>query len=121
MRELPRNANPMETEPMRDIMGMMKKVQEMQSRMQEMQAELADLEITGESGGGLVKVTLSGKADMKSINIDPSLMKPDEAEILEDLFVAAMADAKGKVEAEMQHRMQDVTGGLPIPPGLKLW
>ncbi len=106
---------------MRDIMGMMKQVQEVQARMQAAQAELAELEITGESGGGLVRVTLSGKGDMKAIKIDASLMKPDEAEIVEDLVVAATGDAKAKVEAAVQEKMQGVTGGLPIPPGLKLW
>jgi len=104
---------------MRDLMGMMKKVQEMQGRMQDMQQELADLDITGESGGGLVQVVLSGKGDMKSIRIDPSLMKPDEAEILEDLIVAATNDARARVETTMQDKMSELTGGLPLPPGLK--
>ncbi|MEM7775622.1 MAG: YbaB/EbfC family nucleoid-associated protein [Pseudomonadota bacterium] len=106
---------------MRDIMGMMKQVQEMQARMQAVQAELADMDVAGESGGGLVRVTMSGKADIKAIKIDPSLAKPDETEILEDLLMAAVADAKAKAEAATQEKMQDVTGGLPIPPGLKLW
>ncbi|MEM9029442.1 MAG: YbaB/EbfC family nucleoid-associated protein [Pseudomonadota bacterium] len=106
---------------MRDIMGMMKQVQEMQARMQAVQAELADMEVAGESGGGLVRVTMSGKADIKAIKIDPSLAKPDETEILEDLLMAAVADAKAKAEVATQEKMQEVTGGLPIPPGLKLW
>ena len=106
---------------MRDIMGMMKQVQEMQSRMQAMQEELAGMEIVGEAGAGLVKVTLSGKGDVKTVKIDPSLMKPDDAEVVEDLLVAAASDARGKAEAAMQEKMQSVTGGLPIPPGLKLW
>lgn len=106
---------------MRDIMGMMKQVQEMQGRMQAMQEELAAMEIVGEAGAGLVKVTLSGKGEVKSVKIDPSLMKPDEAEIVEDLLVAAAGDARSKVEAAMAEKMQSVTGGLPIPPGLKLW
>lgn len=106
---------------MRDIMGMMGKLQEMQQKMQTMQAELEAKEITGQSGGGMVSVTLNGKGDMRAIKIDPSLMKPDEAEILEDLVVAATQDAKGKVEAAAQEKMQEVTGGLPLPPGLKLW
>jgi DNA-binding YbaB/EbfC family protein len=104
---------------MRDIMGMMKKVQEMQGRMQEMQAELAEMEILGQSGAGMVTVTLSGKADLKAIKIDPSLLKPDEAEIVEDLIIAAVADAKAKVEATMAEKMSDMTGGLPLPPGMK--
>jgi len=75
----------------------------------------------GRSGGGLVTVTMSGKGEMMKVGIDPSLMKPDEAEILEDLIVAASQDAKGKVEALMQEKMAEVTGGLPIPPGMKLF
>lgn len=103
---------------MRDIMGMMKKVQEMQTKMQEVQQELAEMEITGQSGGGLVTATLSGKADVKTIKIDPSLLKPDESEIVEDLVVAAIADAKVKVEAAVQEKMSEMTGGLPLPPGM---
>jgi DNA-binding YbaB/EbfC family protein len=106
---------------MKDLMGMMKQVREMQGRMEQMQADLAALEVDGQSGGGLVRVTLTGKGDLKKIHIDPSLLKPDEAEIVEDLIVAAAADAKGKVEAEMQSKMSEVTGGLPLPPGLKLF
>jgi DNA-binding YbaB/EbfC family protein len=106
---------------MKDLMGMMKQVGQMQARMQKVQEELESLEIDGKSGGGLVVVTLSGKADFRRIRIDPSLMKPDDAEILEDLIVAAAQDAKGKVEAAMQEKMQEVTGGLPLPPGLKLF
>ncbi len=106
---------------MKDLMGMMGKVREMQARMEKMQAELAELEIEGQAGGGMVRVTMSGKGDIRKIRIDPSLMKPDEAEIVEDLVMAAAADAKGKVETAMQSRMAEVTGGLPIPPGLKLF
>lgn len=106
---------------MKDIFGMMKQVQQMQERAQRMQEELAAIQIGGEAGGGLVKVTLTGKGDMKEIKIDPSLLKPEEAEIVEDLIVAAMADAKAKVESQMQSKMQEITGGLPIPPGLKLF
>lgn len=106
---------------MKDIMGMMKQLGQIQGRMQQMQEELAALEISGQSGGGLVAVTLDGKATMKRIKIDPSLMKPDEAEILEDLIIAAVQDAKVKVEATLAEKMQSVTGGLPLPPGLKLF
>jgi hypothetical protein len=106
---------------MKDLMGMMKQVQHMQDRMQKLQEELAALEIEGQSGGGLVKVTLNGKGEMRRVAIDPSLMKPAEAEIVEDLIVAAHQDARTKVEAKLQERMQDVTGGLPLPPGLKLF
>jgi hypothetical protein len=106
---------------MKDLMGMMKQVREMQERMQRMQAELETTEVVGRSGGGLVEVTLNGKGDMRRVRIDPSLLKPDEVEILEDLIVAASQDARGKVEAEMASRMAEVTGGLPIPPGMKLF
>ena len=106
---------------MKDIMGMMKQVGQMQARMKQMQEELAALEIEGQSGGGLVKVSLDGKGEVKRIRIDPSLAKADEVEILEDLIVAASADARAKVDAAMQAKMSEVTGGLPLPPGLKLF
>jgi len=106
---------------MRDIMGMMKQVQDMQAKMQQMQQTLADMEVIGQSGAGMVTVTLNGKGEMRGIKIDPSLMKPDEAEIVEDLIIAATQDAKTKVDQTAQDKMKDITGGLPIPPGLKLW
>ena len=106
---------------MKDVMGMMKQVQQLQERMQKMQAEMAALEVTGQSGGGMVRITLNGKGDARGVKIDPTLMKPDETEILEDLLLAAFQDAKGKVETTMQGKMQEVTGGLPLPPGLKLF
>jgi DNA-binding YbaB/EbfC family protein len=106
---------------MKDLMGMMKQVKDMQARMQQMHAELEGLEIEGQSGAGLVKVTLNGKADVKRIHIDASLMKPDEAEIVEDLIIAAIQDAKTKVETAVQGKMAEITGGLPLPPGLKLF
>ncbi len=106
---------------MKDLMGMMKQVGQMQARVQQMQEELAALEIDGQSGGGLVKVTLSGKGDVKKVRIDPSLAKADEVEILEDLIVAAASDAKAKLDATLQSKMQEMTGGLPLPPGMKLF
>jgi nucleoid-associated protein EbfC len=106
---------------MKDLMGVMKQVGEMPARMQKMQEELGTLEIEGQAGAGLVKVTLSGKGEMKRVSIDPSLLKPDEAEILEDLVVAAAQDAKTKLDAQLQAKMQEMTGGLPLPPGLKLF
>jgi DNA-binding YbaB/EbfC family protein len=106
---------------MKNPFDLMKQVQQMQERAQRLQEELAAMEIAGESGGGLVRVTLNGKGDMKGVRIDPSLMKPEETEILEDLIMAASADAKVKVEAQMQGKMQELTGGLPLPPGLKLF
>lgn len=106
---------------MKDIMGMMKQVSQMQARMQKVQEELENMEVEGQAGGGLVAVTLNGKSDMKRVKIDPSLLKPDEGEIVEDLIIAAVKDAKSKVEASMQEKMQEVTGGLPLPPGMKLF
>lgn len=106
---------------MKDLMGVMKQVGEMQARVQKMQEELGAMEIEGQAGAGLVKVTLSGKGDMKKVAIDPSLMKPEEAEILEDLVVAAAQDAKAKLDTQLQAKMQEMTGGLPLPPGMKLF
>lgn len=106
---------------MKDLMNMMKQVGQMQARMQQMQEELSQTEIEGQSGAGLVRLTLSGKGEMTKITIDPSLMKPGEAEILEDLILAANQDARVKVEELMKSKMAEVTGGLPIPPGMKLF
>jgi DNA-binding YbaB/EbfC family protein len=105
---------------MADFMGMMKKAAELQSKMQEMQAELETVEVEGNAGGGAVAVTLNGKGDLKNVRIDPSLMKPEEKEILEDLLVTAHADARRKSEGVVQDKMKALTGGLPLPPGLKL-
>ena len=106
---------------MRDIMGMMGKVKEMQAKMEKMQAEIAAIEVDGTSGGGLVTVRLDGKGTLKSLKIDPSLFKEDDVEILEDLIVAAHGDARRKAEALLQDKMKELTGGLPLPPGLKLF
>ncbi|MEP3628709.1 MAG: YbaB/EbfC family nucleoid-associated protein [Hyphomicrobiales bacterium] len=105
---------------MKDIMGLMKKAGEMQAKMQEMQEEAANAEVVGTAGGGLVTVTLSGKGEMRGLKVDPSLLKEEEAEIMEDLILAAHNDAKGKSEAAMQEKMQEMTAGLPLPPGMKL-
>jgi DNA-binding protein, YbaB/EbfC family len=104
---------------MKDIMGMMKAAGEMKARMEAMQAELAELVVEGRSGGGMVTVALSGKGEMKGLRIDPALLRPEDAEVVEDLIVAAFNDAKGKSEVEMQRKMAEVTAGLPIPPGMK--
>ncbi|MBE7734184.1 YbaB/EbfC family nucleoid-associated protein [Devosia faecipullorum] len=104
---------------MKDIMGMMKAAGEMKAKMEAMQNELAELVVEGRSGGGMVVVALSGKGDVRGIKIDPALLKPEDAEVIEDLIVAAFNDAKGKSEVEMQRRMSEVTAGLPIPPGMK--
>lgn len=105
---------------MADFMGMMKKAAELQSKMKAMQDELDRVEVEGASGGGLVSVTMTAKGEVKSVKIDPSLMKADEAEILEDLLVTALNDARRKAEAAMQEKMQALTGGLGLPPGLGL-
>ena len=106
---------------MADIMGMMKQAAQLQAKMKALQAELDTIEVEGVAGGGVVAVTLTAKGDMKSVRIDPSLMKPEEKEILEDLLVAAHADAKKKSENVMQEKMKQLTGGLPLPPGLNLF
>jgi DNA-binding YbaB/EbfC family protein len=106
---------------MTDIMGMMGKIKELQTRMETMQSELDTIEVEGTAGGGLVTVTLTAKGAMKKLKIDDSLMKPGEKEIAEDLIVAAHADARAKADRLMQDKMKDITGGLPIPPGLKLF
>jgi DNA-binding YbaB/EbfC family protein len=106
---------------MRDIMGLMKQMQSAQAKLQEMQAELETTQVEGQAGGGLVKVTLTAKGEMKGLAIDPSLLKPDEAEILEDLVVAAHAEARRKAEGVLAEKMKAATGGLPLPPGLKLF
>ena len=105
---------------MKNLADIMKQVQSMQSKMTDMQAKLEATTVTGQSGGGMVKVTLNGKGVLSGIDIDASLMKADEKDILEDLIVAAHADAKAKAEAAAAEEMKAVTGGLPLPPGLKL-
>jgi DNA-binding YbaB/EbfC family protein len=86
-----------------------------------MQAELERIEVEGSAGGGMLTLKLSGKGELKAAQIDDSLLKPDQKEIIEDLFVAAHADARRKLEAVLAERMQALTGGLPLPPGLKLF
>lgn len=105
---------------MRDIMGMMGKVKEMQAKMEQMQAEVAALEVEGKSGGGLVTLRMNGKGELLSLKIDPSLFKEDEAEILEDLIIAAHMDAKDKADSQTAEKTRALTAGLPIPPGFKL-
>ena len=106
---------------MADFLGLMKQATQLKSKMEEMQAELDQIMVEGTSGGGMVTVTLSAKGDMKGVRIDASLIKPDEKEIVEDLIVAAHADARRKADVLMQEKMKNVTGGLPLPPGLKLF
>ncbi len=106
---------------MRDMLGMMGKIKELQASMERMQAELETLEVTGAAGGGLVSVTVNGKGALKKVSIDPSLMKADEKEIVEDLIVAASADARAKSEKLVEEKAKALTGGLPLPPGMKLF
>jgi len=103
-----------------DLMGMMKQAKELQEKMQALQEEVGALEVEGTSGGGLVTVVMTGKSEMKRLRIDPSLIKPEEAEILEDLIVAAVNDARAKAEAVLADRMREMTGGLQLPPGMSL-
>lgn len=105
---------------MKTLGQMMKQAQQMQQRMEEMQARLGALAVEGSAGGGMVRVTMSGKAEVKRVKIDRALVDPEEVEVLEDLVVAAIADAKGKAEALVAEEMAKVTGGLQLPPGLKL-
>jgi len=106
---------------MADFLGLMKQAAELKSKMEAMQAELDQMEIEGTSGGGLVTVKLSGKGEVKGVKIDDTLMQPGEKEILEDLIVAAHTDARRKAETLLQEKMQSVAGGLPLPPGMKLF
>jgi DNA-binding YbaB/EbfC family protein len=105
---------------MKNLGQMMKQAQEMQTKMQEMQERLADIELSGTSGAGMVTVTLNGKAEMRRVKIDPSLFNSNDAEVVEDLIVAAFADAKKKLEAVLAEEMSKVTGGLNLPPGMTL-
>jgi len=104
----------------KNMFDIMKQAQQLQSRMQSLQAELETAEVEGRAGGGLVSVVMSGKGEVKKVSIDPSLMKEDEREVLEDLIIAASADAKAKAEALAAEKMKSVTGGMALPPGLGL-
>lgn len=104
-----------------NIMQMMKQAQDLQAKMQQMQSELDALEVEGQAAAGAVVVRLSGTGDLRALKVDPALLKPEEADILEDLVIAAHKDARNKADAARQERMKHVTGGLPIPPGMKLF
>jgi DNA-binding YbaB/EbfC family protein len=106
---------------MKNLMDMMKQAKQLQEKMTEMQSAVEAVTETGVSGAGLVSVTLNGKGVMSAIRIDPSLLKDGEREILEDLIIAAHGDAKAKIETTLQSKMQEMTGGLQLPPGLKLF
>ena len=103
-----------------DIMGMMKKAQAVQAKLQEAQDELGRLEVEGEAGGGMVRLTLTARGDLKGVSIDASLMTPADREMLEDLIVAAFTDGKAKADRAAAEKMQALTAGLPLPPGMKL-
>ena len=105
---------------MKNLGQMMKQAQEMQARMAELQAKLEAVELSGAAGGGMVQVTLNGKGEMKQLKIDKTLVDPNETEVLEDLILAAFNDAKQRVEAHMAEEMSKLTGGLKLPPGMKL-
>ena len=105
---------------MKNLAGLMKQAQQMQSKMEEMQTALESTEMTGEAGAGMVKVTLNGKGDLRKLWIDPKAISPDEAEMLQDLIVAAHKDAKGKIEVFAAEKMREATGGLQLPAGMKL-
>jgi nucleoid-associated protein EbfC len=99
---------------------MLKQAQEMQSRMGEMQARLGAIEVNGQAGGGMVKATITAKGEVRQVKIDKALVDPAEIEVLEDLVVAALNDARAKAEQVTQEEMQKLTGGLNLPPGIKL-
>ena len=105
---------------MKNLSGLMKQAQQMQAKMQELQSKLEAMEIEGEAGAGLVKLTLNGKGDLRRIKVDPKVIDPADAEMMEDLIVAAHAAARQKLEAAAADAMQKVTGGLQLPPGMKL-
>ena len=105
---------------MADFLGLMKQAAELKAKMEAMQAELDHIEVEGTSGGGMVRLTMTAKGELKTVTFDPSLMKPEEKEIAEDLVVAAHADARRKAEALLQEKLKNVTGGLPLPPGMNL-
>ncbi|MDJ0934300.1 MAG: YbaB/EbfC family nucleoid-associated protein [Kiloniellales bacterium] len=105
---------------MKNLGQMMKQAQEMQAKMAEMQQQLSESEMTGAAGGGMVQVTMSGKGELRAVKIDPKIVDPSEVEVLEDLIVAAAADAKAKVEAHVAEEMKKLTGGLNLPPGFQM-
>jgi DNA-binding YbaB/EbfC family protein len=104
---------------MKNIGQMMKQAQKLQEKMNEMQEQLANTEVSGSSGGGMIEVTLNGKGEVRRVKIDPRVVDPAEAEMLEDLIVAAFNDAKAKVEAHVAEQMSQLTGGLKLPPGMQ--
>lgn len=106
---------------MADFLDLMKQATELKSKMEALQAELETIKVEGAAGGGMVTVTMTAKGDVKAVHIDASLMKPEDKEVTEDLVVAAHADARRRAEATLQEKMKTIAGGLPLPPGLKLF
>jgi nucleoid-associated protein EbfC len=106
---------------MADFLGLMKQANELKAKMEALQAELDHIEVEGAAGGGMVTVKMTAKGEIKSVHIDASLMKPEDKEVTEDLIVAACADARRHAEAALQEKMQSIAGGLPLPPGMKLF
>ena len=106
---------------MKNLSQLMKQAQAMQTKMAELQDKMSDAEVEGSSGAGMVTATVNGKGELKRLSIDPKLVDPEEVEVLEDLIVAAVNDAKGRAEEQFQEEMKSMTGGLPIPPGMKLF
>ena len=103
-----------------DMAGMMAKAKEMQAKMEEMQDKVAQMEAEGEAGAGLVKVKVTGKGVVTALDIDASIFQPSEKEVVEDLIIAAIKDAKDKADNLMQDEMAKMTEGLGLPPGMKL-
>jgi len=103
-----------------DFMGMMKKAQAMQAKLEEAQEELGRVEVQGASGGGMVTVTMTAKGDVRGLSIDPSLLAPSDKEMIEDLIIAALSDARSKAERAAAEKMQTLAAGLSLPPGMKL-
>lgn len=105
---------------MKNLAQMMKQAQDMQGKMQEMQARMGDVEVEGQSGAGMVRVTLNGRGEVKQIKVDKAIVDPNDIEVMEDLIVAAFNDAKGKVEVRVAEETQKLMGGMKLPPGMKL-
>ena len=106
---------------MKNLGNLMKQAQQMQAKVEQMRADLAELEVEGSAGAGMVTAVITGKGELKRLKIDPSLVDPGEVEVLEDLIVAACADAKAKSESHAAEQMSKITGDLPLPPGMKLF
>jgi nucleoid-associated protein EbfC len=106
---------------MADFLGLMQQANELKSKMDALQAELDQIEVEGTAGGGMVTVKMTAKGEVRAVHIDASLMKLEEREVTEDLIVAAHADARRRAEATLQEKMKALAGGLPLPPGMKLF